>query len=267
MMSYRKLLYLIILLAGIPLPVLGEVTESACGGPSALISLVNRPTIGDSSCVVPYKEAVLELGYQYVKLTSRGYQHDLPEAELRIGLPLGNEFVALLPNYIHQSLAPHSGNEATMVGIKHSLGYTQIWAAAVEALFTLPSGSADFGSKSLGTALNGIFSYNLSSQFTLTGMVGLTSQTLPRHSGGQRFTSFNPDITFSWLPKYWMEVYAEVYGQTKSAPGQGSGFNMDTGLIFLPIPTITIDFEVGQRISGVLGGFNRYVGTGMAINF
>lgn len=245
-----------------------DTIDNPCAGPSALLNIIDRPTVGDSPCVVPFKNAVLELGYQYQQLThSAGHEQNFPEAEFRLGLPANNEFVVVLPNYIHQSMAPHSGFSATTLGIKHEIGYTQHWIATVESLFTLPSGSTAFGSNGLGAVFNGIVGYTFNPKFNLTFMLGASTKTQSSHDGGQRFTSINPDLLFTYSPTEKVDLYGEIYGQSKTGPGEGSGFNFDSGVIYLPLPNFAIDAELGQRISGNLSGFNHYIGAGMAVIF
>lgn len=242
-----------------------DTVTDPCGGPAALFALVDRPTVGDSACVVPYRQAVLEVGFQYAQLRPTGTGQNLPEAELRIGMPWNNEFVLLIPNYFHQSVAPESGFGPSTVGVKHEFGYTSqaVWTA--EALFTLPSGSSAFGSHGLGAAVNGILAYNFTQQLTATGMLGVSSETQPGASGGQRFTSVNPDLVVSWLPVPVFEIYGEVYGQSNTSPYNGWGANFDGGIVYLLRSWVTVDVEIGQRLAGNLGGFNRYVGAGFAV--
>jgi Putative MetA-pathway of phenol degradation len=239
-----------------------EVVTDPCGGPTALLAIVNRPTVSDSACVVPYKNAVMEFGYQHQKLIEGGNQQNFPEAVLRFGLPTNNELVLLLPNYIHQSV---SGFGPGTIGIKHELGYNAHWLGSVEALFTLPTGSRAFGSDGLGEAANAIVIYTFNPQFSFTFMIGATSQTTSSDAGGQRFSSMNPDAVFTWNAQEKLSFYAEVYGQSKAGPDLGSGFNMDAGALYLLTKNLAVDLEFGHRISGQLGGFDHYIGAGFSI--
>jgi len=235
-----------------------------CAGKSALLNIVDRPTAADSACVVPQKEVVIESGLQYQKLKGPGYAENFPEAVLRFGLPFHNEFVWVLPNYIHQSLMPHSGATATTVGIKHEIGYNTQWLGTVESLITLPTGSPAFGSESVGAAVNGIISYTPNTLWNISFMLGVTSQTESHASGGERFQSVNPDWVLTYNASSKLNFYLEVYGQSKTAPSEGSGFNTDGGVLYLLHPNISVDFELGQRLSGDLGGFSHYVGAGIS---
>lgn len=239
--------------------------EDPCTGPEELLSIVDRPTIQNSPCVVPFNKALIELGYQYLNLRGGGNAQNYPEANFRLGLPWKTEVSVLLPNYIHQSIIPHSGNAATVLGIKHQIGYTKDLIGTVEGIFTLPSGSRDFGSDGLGTAFNGIVSYKATSTVTFTLQCGVTSLTQSIADGGRRYTSFNPDLVMDWAPVKRLQFFGEIYGQTNTGPGQGGGVNMDAGIQYLLTRYLVVDVEVGQRISGQLGNFNNYIGSGLGI--
>ncbi len=261
----QNLFLLLCMLQTIPSNLFAEAISNPCGGPSGFLTLIDRPGNADSPCAVPFKKAVLETGFQYQELKNNtGQEQNFPQAEFRLGLPGQNELVFLTPNFIHQSIAPHSGFTASTVGIKHEIGYTQKWIGAVETLFNLPTGSANFGSKGLGATLNGVGNYTFNSKWSLAFMFGVTTQTEPSNSGGQRFTSFNPDVLVTYAVTGKLNFYGEVYGQSKTAPNQGSGFNADAGLIYLLLQNIAIDVEGGQRLCGSLLGFEHYVGTGIS---
>lgn len=238
--------------------------NSPCKG---LLSILNRPTAANAACVVPYNKVVIETGFQYLNLTGGGTAQNFPEATLRIGLPGDWELVTLIPNYIHQSVVPHSGWTANVVGAKHEVGYSKNYIFTVESLLTLPTGDYNFGSAGFGTAFNGIYEYNLTKSLTFTLMVGVTSETTPREQGGKRYNSFNPDVVLTWQPLDKLQFFGEIYGQTNAGPGLGAGYNTDVGVQYLITSNIEIDTEFGQRIRGRLGGFNNYVGVGMGFMF
>ncbi|MDA8363839.1 MAG: hypothetical protein M0Z84_08505 [Gammaproteobacteria bacterium] len=241
-----------------------------CAGRSALLALLDRPTVSDSACVVPSGRVVAEAGYQYSALTAPGGSSDnLPELELRFGLPGRNEFVLLPPNFNRQYGASGalSGWSATTLGIKHELGYTAHWLGAVEGLVTPSSGSAAYGSARTGAAVNGIIAYAPSATTGISLQVGMSSQTEPSLAGGARYTSFNPLLTFTWDPYWNWQYYLEVFGQSHIGPGQGSGYDADGGLQYLVTPTVELDVEEGVRLHGQLGGFNHYTGVGFGLLF
>jgi len=241
-----------------------EPIEDPCGGASALLALANRPTIADSACVVPFEKGVFEFGVQYQNLKGRGQGINLPEAELRLGLPAKTELSILLPNYTHQNQTPRAGFSPTIIGLKHEVGYTQKWLGSVEGLVILPSASSAYGSDALGGMVNGILEYSINSSLSVTFMLGVSTQTEPYSSGGQRFNSVNPDLVLAWQLNDKFQTFGEVYGQTKAGPRTGAAFNADAGLQYLLTQNLEADLELGQRISGQLGQFSNYVGAGMS---
>ncbi len=247
-----------------------------CSGSSALLGLLDRPTVGDSSCVAPLGVTVLEAGATAGNLSGGpgGEVDTVPNLELRWGLPGNSELVWLPPNFQYQSLdagpggppATTRGFGPTTLGIKHSLGYTEHWQWTAEALATLPSGDSTFGSHGLGGAVNAIVSYG-DGPLGVSLMVGLTSQTEPTVAGGQRFQSFNPDLVVTWASTSRLQFYGEVYAQSHSGYQQGWGTDADGGLQYLVTPDLEVDLEEGVRIQGALGGFSNYTGVGLGLLF
>lgn len=245
-------------------PVIAKTSSSPCGGHDDLLLFIDRPSAEDNACVVPDKSLVLETGYQYQKLQGSGTQQNYPSAVLRTGLANLWEFNISSPNYTQQTVLPTTGFSEVVLGVKRLLRTTDKLVTSVEGLVTLPSGSAAFGSRKAGETVNGIFSYNLTEEFNLSGMFGVSSQSEAIDSGGGRYWSFNPDLVIGWS-KGNVSIFAEIYGQSKTASDEGSGFDSDIGILYLVRKNIVVDFEVGQRISGSLGGFQRYVGAGISI--
>ncbi|MFI4955155.1 MAG: transporter, partial [Gammaproteobacteria bacterium] len=212
------------------------IQEDSC---SSLFSLINRPSVADSPCAVKPGKVMVEMGFQYQSLypgNGNGHKSNFPTAQLRFGLPAGNELSVLMPNYITQHYSHEetlTGSTATVIGIKHQFPISQKWTYAAEALVTPPSGNNNFGSNALGTTLNGIVNYNLTSTLSATMMLGVATQTASFNDGGQRYNSFNPDLLVSWQLKNNLQVFAEVYGQTKTGPDQHDGYNADTGIQYL----------------------------------
>lgn len=250
--------------------------QDPCVGPSALLALIDRPTVGDSACAVPAGQVLLEAGVsRYVPDGTSGYSLGYPQLELRFGLPANNELVLLPPN-LNRVITPLSGSDsqtisggsASVVGLKHEFGYNSQWQWAGETLVTLPSGSPDFGSAATGYAVNGIASDSLTPVFSLTLMLGVTHLATPANTqSGAYYWSLNPDLVASWQTSEKFQLYVEAYGQSHTGPGQGSGYNADGGIQYLLTPNLELDAELGQRLSGHLGGWSHYLGVGLAILF
>ena len=245
--------------------------QDPCAGPSSMLALIGRPTASDSVCVVPMGKVVVEVGFQHATLRGQGggRTDNYPQPVLRTGLPGRNEFVLIGPNYITQNSSDRdiSGWSATTLGIKHSLGYNSTWQGAVEALFTLPSGSSAFGSRGLGYAVNGIAAYSLTEQIGLALQLGVSSQTDPEGAGGDRLTSFISNLVATWQPAERLQFFGEIFGQSKTGPGKGAGYNFDGGIQYLLTPSWEVDVEGGVRLTGDLGGYTHNFGAGMGFRF
>jgi len=245
-----------------------------CSGSSALLAILDRPTVTTSPCAVPRGQFMLEMGFQRSKPRDPvgGTIDNYPQAEVRIGLPGRNEFTLIPPSYNRQRTSDSaaeavSGYSALTLGLKHELGYTRQWLGAVQALFTLPSGSSAYGSQDLGVAFNGIVAYALSEQVGLTLQVGISSQTDPELAGGGRFTGLVSNLVVTWQPKERLQFYGEIYGQSSTGPGKGAGYNADGGIQYLITPYWEVDLEGGVRLVGDLGGFSHNFGMGMGFRF
>lgn len=281
--SIRRLFALFVLLGILasPAPARAGQAETAipdpCSGPSALLAVLDRPTVADSACAVSQGQVVLEMGYAHASLEGpgSGTSDNYPQAEVRFGLPGRNELVLLPPDYTSQRThaaagSPElrmSGLSAVTIGIKHELGYNRRWIGAVEALFTLPSGGDAFGSRGLGAAFSGIASYAPTDETGLSLQLGVSSQTEPKLPGGGRFTSLVSIFVATWQPSERLQFYGEIYGQTKTGPGEGAGYNADGGVQYLITPSWEIDVEEGVRLTGHLGGFTHYFGAGAGFRF
>jgi hypothetical protein len=230
-----------------------------------MLNLIDRPTAADAACAMPYNSIMIEAGYQHLKISHGGQGQNFPETEVRFGLPMKNEISVLLPNYTRQGKLPHSGFTASAVGFKHQIGYNEKWLGSVESIVTLPMGSTGFGSNGMGLAINGIVSYNATKKLNLTLLFGIASLTQSSYAGGQRFTTVNPDLVATYTLFQKLDVYLETFGQSRTGPNSGSGFNFDGGLIYQVAESCVLDFEGGQRISGSLGGYDHYLGTGVSI--
>lgn len=242
-------------------------SNNPCRGSDALLAILDRPTVGDSTCAVHQGRIVLEAGYAYSSLypSANGHGASYPQLELRFGLPHDNEFVFLPAERV---LSPGAnGYTASVLGLKHEFDVSSAWQFAAESLVTLPSGDPNQGSAGTGVAVNGIASWSPSSTVGFSLMVGVTSDTEPTNLGGGRYTSFNPDgvVTWEFVPD--LQLYAEVYGQSHTGVGQGSGYDADGGIQILLARNFELDFEAGTRLSGQLGGFSHYVGAGLGLEF
>lgn len=255
-----------------------QMFTNPCTGASGLLAELDRPTVADSACVARPGRVIVELGYAHEARRPQGTGANFPQAELRFGLADHNEFVVVPPNYSHHDgaappmmalgdgLAATAGSRysATVLGVKHEFGYTQRWITTGEVLFTTPTNTSNGSVTGWGTALNGIVSYSVNNRVALGLMLGVTSQY---GTDNIRYTSLNPDFTATWLITPQLQLYGEVYGQTKTAYDAGSGWDADYGLQYLIHRWWEIDVEAGNHLQGALGSYSHYIGFGTGFEF
>lgn len=240
-----------------------ETIQDPCAGISELLNLLNRPTYSDSACTVPFGKAVVEMGYQYLTLRDGGHARNLPNTQLRVGLPADNEIALYFPNHNRQTAFPHSGSDPTFITFKHEIGYSAKWYGALEAIATLPNGSAYFGSKNYSSTFNAIIDYKFTNQLQFSLSLAYSSNSQPSALGGKRYSSINQNYVFSWQPKDYYYLYLEIFGTSHTDANKGPGYNGDAGIVYLIRKNISLDVELGQRINGNLIGFKHYVGVGL----
>jgi hypothetical protein len=230
------------------------------------MNLADRPSVIDSACTAPYQRVIIESNFITQQLNAHaGTQYNLPNTEVRIGLPSNTEFLVLLPNYIRQTVAPKSGSAGVFAGLKHSINYSEQWLFAAIGAINIPSGSYDYGNLGWGGLINGIATYNIDSKWSISGMLGVSELSDTQSLNGRYFTSINPDISLSYSPSDWASIYAEIYGQSKIDSVQGAGFNFDAGVLFLVHSNVIINLSAGQQLYGYLGGFTHYINAGFSI--
>ena len=238
-----------------------------------MLELVNRPTVSDSPCVVSPGRVLLESGFQYLNLRTvtnvrgEGTGYLYPQAEIRYGFRGENEAFVILPNITSQTNPDKTGLGVMSLGMKHETLHFRKGVFSLEGVVTPPSGNMLFGSSKGGLMANGIVTYLWDREWSLLGMLGAGVQSLSYKSGGSSFFTVNPDVVLTWQPLKSVALYGEVYGQSSTGPGQGAGCNADAGIQYLFTKDIELDLEGGVRVSGELGGFNRYVGVGFGILF
>lgn len=259
--SYLKIVILLtlILVKVAPMSFAADSGSNEIVNPcQGILSYIDRTTISDSPCVLPPGKVILEMDYSFLNVIGGGHTQTFPDHAVRIGLYGDTEILSLLPTYINDlSHRNDNGVGPTVIGAKHSLGYNSHWVSAAEILFTLPSGSPQYGSDGVGSTANWIINYSINN-FSLNSEFGLATLTDTTTAGGGRYTTFNFDFVVSWLLFEKVQFYIETYGQTKSSSQSGIGINADTGFQYMFSQHVVSGFEVGHRLTGSLGGFDSY---------
>lgn len=64
-----------------------QTYETVCGEPTDMFSFVDRGGIAINPCVVPPKNILVGVGYQYQQLIGGGIQNNFPSSVIEVGLP------------------------------------------------------------------------------------------------------------------------------------------------------------------------------------
>lgn len=252
------------------------VVSDPCAGNGALLSILDRPTVSDSSCVVKPGMAVLEDGVQdtiFNDLGVKSEQVNYPEAELRIGLPDNNEFKIFPPNYNLLSypgsnISSVSGYNDSGIGFKHEFGYNENTVSAADILITFPSGTNGFQNYGTDITVNGQFTYSLTDALSVEFAPGMSSFTMLSYNGSpHRFFSFNPDFVaaYQFIPSF--QLYGEFFRNSIQGAGMSGNYWFDGGFQYLITGNIEIDAEYGLFLDPPSGSSGHYIGFGTGLLF
>ena len=258
--------YFLLLVSYLLLPIAyASNVPPACSGDNTMIALIDRPSVAYSPCTVPDKTLFVESGYAYQLLTPSGYAHNIPQTELRFGLPHNTEIDVFPPNYFEQNQPPEKGFGSTLIGMKHALFFNEHQLLTLQGYISPPSGNQYFGTSTVSYLLNAIYNYNFDSGIGVSTTLGFASNSSSRASPTNNFYTFNPLIDIGWSFTDNLGGYLEFYGQSKTALNQGWGVSVDGGLILLAAKNITLDLSCGQRITGYLDGVDHYFEAGFVV--
>lgn len=253
-----------------------SVTNDPCAGPSAMLALLDRPTIADSACSVKPHRIVLEIGYdnQITHEPSGQRLVDYPQAEWRYGLPHGWEAKVFWPNF--NELTPLSAAGGTNkglsdagIGVKKEFGYFGNWVFAADTRIDFQTGAEPFTNGGTQVTVNGIASYNVTPQFGLAGQLGV-ARLAQRDAGGrtQYYYTLEPMVVASYSFFGRLQLYGEVYGATKAGANTNqSEYWFDGGVQYLVTPQVEVDVEEGIALSGPQGASAHYFGLGFGLEF
>lgn len=238
-----------------PAPSPDPAAADPCGGAhTALLSALNRPTIGFSPCAVKPRETVVEGGYAN---QSGGQPMTIyPQGFLRFGAAPGFELDVAGPN----------GKFDSGFGLKYEFAHDAQHAYAVDAIYTLPTGSAQFTSGAPAEQVNFDYSGPLTPGTgfgTTLGVANSAAQALDGHTA--RTTTFLPSAVVTTLLNDRTQLYLEGYGSTRLRPDGGSLFGLDGGVQYLISPRLEIDAELGRTVTGV--AISHYAGIGFGVRF
>ncbi len=248
----------------------------SCAGPTALLSVLDRPTISDSVCSVKKNKAFIELGYTYQMETGNEFQtlSTLPQPEIRYGAGHNIELKLFPPNYIHQSLdrvnrtAIRNGYNDAGLGAKYEFGYGEKWGIATDTAVTFASGSRYFSANGTGVTLNGILAYNVNEDIGVGLQIGLSHLFSPAYAAQETMLTMDIVLT-DQLNRITgnLQLYAECYSTIDIMRGTGITSFVDAGMQYLLSQNIEIDLEAGHNLTDLPYHNTTYVGFGTGLEF
>jgi len=193
-------------------------------------SLVSRPTISTSPCSVKAGDVLIETGYSNTSTSGPGGSHTLlyPQAAVRVGLPGKLEFDLDPSSFTRESGTPAtSGTTDAMLGLHYEFGYTGNLVYAVNALYTLNTGTPAFSGNGDGERLNVEAAYTLSPALGLFSTLGYATQSAGTVSVPARVRTFAPSLGLTLTLPKGFDVLGEGFGTTSNAPGEGGSYAVD----------------------------------------
>ncbi|WP_367608368.1 transporter [Legionella sp. W05-934-2] len=236
-----------------------------CSGPNNLLSLSDRPSVASSSCTVGTKSIVVESGFERDKTLQNTEHRIYPNSDLRYGLSEMSELDILPSAYNRYQKPTDSGFGITTIGYRRIAYHDTNQIVTFLGFIRLPSGSRIWGSRKGGFQLKGIYTHSLPSGFGFTTIADVSLFSDPPISGGKSYYSFNPIGLISWSPIDPIQIYWEVYSQSKTDSESGWGVNGDIGLMILLSKNLMVDLNYGHRIAGALSDLHHYVGCGLVV--
>jgi hypothetical protein len=239
-----------------------------CLGPKSLLSLLNRPTIADSACVVPPGDVVFEGGYENQISHNPQVQRSVvyPSGWLRFGLPGNWEIDISAPNYHSQTGSKaSSGFGDVTIGAKYHIGQFGPVFLSADTKITLPSGAAAFSNGATDATVNGILDLSLTKHIGVGAQLGIS--TLTSQSAGapvRRYTILQPDLVATYQLNIPLQFYAEIYRGSGFGGGAGD-YSFDGGVQYLITRWWEVDAEAGTLLSGPRGARAHYFGLGLGI--
>ncbi len=244
-----------------------------------LLATLDRPTVGYSACAVPKGSLVLEEGYQntFSARAPGRISSAYPQGFERYGVAQRFEVNLIGPN-VNRSRdtgGVSDGQSDMGFGFKYELQPRGRFTYAVDGLYTLPTGTGGFGSGGPTQTVNLDIAYAASPAVgfgaTLAGSdaAGYEAVGDLRSSSSvavaARYGTFDPSFVVTVDPGDAVQLYAELVGETKVAPGASGRLFTDFGVQKLLGPYLELDLEYGHDVVAAHGVGSDYVGFGTGI--
>jgi len=256
-MSPKYYLWLVVMGAALlllaPLPAFAQ-----SGGDSELIISTDRPSVANSSIVVPKGVFQLENGLLVSRLQGQTIL-DLPESSLRFGLLKTTELRLALPDYFDTVGRSASGFGDTAIGVKQQLGPIHNLNLSPIFFVSLPTGAQAISSHGYDPGLQFPWSRSLSSNWTASGQAAFY---WPTQAGSRNFTSEATFVLDRQLTKPW-DAFVEYAGDFPARGG--SRHILHFGSSYKLAPRHQIDFQAAAGLSNSAADY--FIGAGYSFFF
>ncbi len=234
---------------------------SLCDG--GLLAILNRPTIGFSTCAVAPHHFVGEFGIQNT-VDAAGSNVSLGQGFLRFGLGHGFEADINGPNVIAGSTIPVAGLQDLGLGLKWQFLDRPTFGGAFDLIQNLPTARAGVTLGAPSTTLNLDLATALGPRAGLGLTVGAIDTSGFAPSGARRrYLAFQPSMALTDLLTPRFQAYLEGVALSNTAPGAPGAFTVDGGFQYAATTTLELDIEAAQSTSD--GVRSHYLGLGFGI--
>ncbi len=235
---------------------------------AALSSLVSRPTFSTAACAVKKGDLLLESGYTNLTSSGVGASSSItfPQGNLRVGLGRNVEFDLNPQSVGYLSGSPRQvGITDGSIGLKYEIGYSSRLLYGVNALYTLPVGSANvFSANGDGVLANLNGAFVVSPNVGLFATVGYNAQNAGSIAAPARYHDFQPSLGVSISLPVNFNVFLEGFGVSSTGAGLSGRYGYDTGFQKDIGSRLQVDFNYFNYL-GVQNGKHQYaIGFGAA---
>jgi hypothetical protein len=234
-----------------------QASPAPLGTPIATPIATDRPSVTDSSVVVPLGRVQVENGFARTVTQGQG-TYDVPEMLLRIGAASKTELRLTVPDYLRQP-GVVSGLGDLALGLKQQLGPVRSFDVSLVLTLSLPTGAAAISSHGYDPSLQAPWSRALSSNWTAAGMVSVYWPTV---QGRRNVTGETTFLIDRQLTKEW-DAFAEFAGDF---PEQGGPRHiLHAGTSYKLTPQQQIDLHLGVGLSS--SAADHFIGVGYSFRF
>ncbi len=217
----------------------------------------DRPSVTDSSIVVPAGNIQLENGF--LETRSQGQSVvDGPETLVRVGIARRSELRFNVPDYFH-NFSAGAGFGDFAFGVKQQLGPVRGFDVSVVAYLSFPTGARGISSGGYDPAVQLPWSRSLSANWTAAGML---SVYFPTQGATRNVTGESTFLVDRQLTKRW-DAFVEYVGDFPESGG--TRHLLHFGTAYKLAPRQQIDFHVGAGLTRAT--VDHFIGVGYSFRF